>query len=152
MIEFYESLVCAHHNYLVNNRLTPGFFLGDPSCSDDFYFLADFGPSGDFSARISGRFYDIGGNFLLTMERNQVLENPGSCLFETTPEGFRINYPAGESLLETRHQNFSNGFLTHIRGKLFDRQGRLTMEPSYEGIQVYGDSCLVLDKPFHEAR
>jgi hypothetical protein len=151
-MEFSESLVCAHHNYLVNNRLTPGFYLGDPNRSDDFFFLADFVPSGDFSSRISGRFYDIDGNFLLAMERNQVLENPASCHFQTTPDGFRLTYPAGELLLETRSQHFSNGFLTHISGKLFDSKGGLIMEPSYEGIQVYGEASLVLDKPFEKGR
>ena len=74
-MEHYESLVRAHHNYLVNNRLTPGFYLGDPARSDEFYFLADFVPVGDFEPRISGRLYDSDGNILLTLERNKVLEN-----------------------------------------------------------------------------
>jgi len=42
MVEFTESRISAHHNYLVNDRLTPGFVVGNPNSDSGFFFLADF--------------------------------------------------------------------------------------------------------------
>jgi hypothetical protein len=41
MVKFRESKISAHHNYLVNDLLTPSFVVGDPNSGKAFYFLAD---------------------------------------------------------------------------------------------------------------
>jgi len=48
-IRFRESKISAHHNYLVNDMLTPGFVVGDPGSGKGFYFLADFVLPGEYS-------------------------------------------------------------------------------------------------------
>ena len=79
MINHRESLISAHHNYLVNSMLSPGFILGDPNSQDDFWFLADMVLPGESTPRISGRLYDSQGLFLLELNWNKIGENPGQC-------------------------------------------------------------------------
>lgn len=143
-----ESLISAHHNYLVNNMLTPGFVLGDPHSETDFWLLADVVLPGESTARISGRLFDTEGRFLLQLDWNRIGENPGRCSFHAGTGGFRIVHPSGESLLTVHTQHFANGYLTRIEGRLHDREGRLRMEPSSEGIQVHGEALLTLHEPF----
>ena len=149
MINHRESLISAHHNYLVNSMLSPGFILGDPNSQDDFWFLADMVLPGESTPRISARLYDSQGIFLLELSWNRIGENPGQCDYQSGSEGFRIAYPSGEPLFSVDTQKFPKGYLTRIQGKLHDKEGRLRMEPSYEGIQVYGKADLTLEAPFH---
>lgn len=143
-----ESLISAHHNYLVSGMLTPGFFLGDPGDLDDFWFLADVVLPGESTARISGRLFDPEGQFLLELKWNRIGKNPGHCVYQADSDGFRILYPSGESLLMIRTQRFANGYLTHIEGRLRDRNRTLRMEPSYRGVRVHGRADLTLREPF----
>jgi len=142
-----ESLISAHHNYLVNDMLSPGFVLGAPGSEEDFWFLADVVPPGEAMPRISGRFFGSEGEFLVSLRSSKVLENPGDCALQGVAGGFRLIHPSGEVLLSVHTQAFTNGYLTRIQGKLYDREGALRMEPSYEGVKVYGEARLALESP-----
>ena len=148
MIIHRESLIGAYHNYLVNNMLSPGFFVGDPHSQDDFYFLADIMLPEEVVPAISARLFDRQGLLLLELKRNSLAENQGHCTLETTPGGFRIVCPSDELLLEVKTQRFANGYLTRIKAQLYDGSNILRIEPLHEGVQVYGQACLALDAPF----
>ncbi|MBW1861698.1 MAG: hypothetical protein JRJ02_04915 [Deltaproteobacteria bacterium] len=152
MMKHKESLINAHHNYLVNTMISPGFVLGEPDSRDDFYFLADLVPLEESEPRISAYLFDSQGSFILELNRNKIVKNPGRCSYKTTPGGFRLLYPSEELLLAVNTQKFTNGYITRIQGKLYDMNGGLRMEPSYEDIQVYGEACLSLDVPFNFSR
>jgi hypothetical protein len=150
MLKLRESLVSAHHNYLVNQILSPGFLLGDPDSKNEFYFLADVLRPGESEPRIHCRLYDAQGNFVLEAEPKRVLENPVSCVRQSFPGGYRIVMPSGESLLSVQTESFANGFLTRIQGKLYDQGGKLRIEPYYDAIQVHGEVGLWLKEPFRK--
>ena len=143
-----ESRISAHHNYLVNNMLTPGFVLGHPGAKGDFYFLADVVLPGESTPRISGRLFDEQGNLLLELNWNRIGENPGGCSYQSVPGGFRIGYPVEGPLLEVVTQHFTNGYLTRIRGKAHDKAGKVRMESAHDSIRVFGEAILTLDSPF----
>jgi hypothetical protein len=147
MLKFRESLVSAHHNYLVNQMLSPGFSLGDPDSKDEFYFLADVVPVGESESKIYARLYDAQGAFVLQMEPKRISENPLGCLRQPFPGGYRIVLPSGEPLLNVQTESFANGYLTRIQGKLYDREGKLRMEPYYDAIQIHGEARLALEGP-----
>ena len=144
MLKFRESLVSAHHNYLVNQILSPGFVVGNPDSKDDFFFLADVVPAGESEPRIYCRLYDAQGNFVLETEPKRILDNPLGCLRQSFPGGYRIVLPSGESLLTVQTESFANGYLTRIQGKLYDREGKLRIEPYYDAIQIHGEASLTL--------
>jgi hypothetical protein len=148
MLEFRESLVSAHHNYLVNQMLSPGFLIGDPDSRGEFYLLADVVRAGENEPKIYGRFYDSRGDFVLELEPKRIVENPLGCFRQPFPGGYRIVLPSGGSLLSVQTESFANGFLTRIQGKIFDGQGTLRLEPHYDGIQVHGEVELCLKEPF----
>lgn len=145
---FRESLVSAHHNYLVNGLLTPGFVLGDPSSPNGFWFLADMLLPGECTARISGRFFDPGGRFLFLMNRNEMRENPLGFSLRHQSGGLHILSPSGESIMSLYTRHFANGYLTRLEGRLYDDEGKPRMEPVYGGVQVYGEARLSLHSPF----
>jgi hypothetical protein len=150
MLKFHESLVSAHHNYLVNQMLAPGFLIGDPDSKEDFFFLAEVLLPGESDPRIYSRFYDAQRALVLEMEPQRIVTNPAGCVRQTLPGGYRILLPSGEPLLRVQTEGFANGFLTRIQGKLYDREGRLRMEPSYDAIQVHGEVPLWLKEPFRK--
>jgi hypothetical protein len=147
LLKFKESLVSAHHNYLVNQVLSPGFLVGNPDSKDDFYFLADVVPPGESEPRIYSRLYDAQGAFLLEMEPKKIVQNPFRCVRQSFPGGSRIVFPSGESLLTVQTESFANGYLTRIQGKLYDRKGKLRIEPYYDAIQIHGEARLTLASP-----
>jgi hypothetical protein len=147
MLKFRESLVSAHHNYLVNQILSPGFLAGNPDSKDDFYFLADVVRHGESEPKIYARVYDIQGAFILEMEPRRIVENPLGCLRHSSPGGYRIVLPSGETLLSVQTETFANGFLTRIQGKLYDREGKLRIEPYFDAIQIHGEARLTLASP-----
>jgi hypothetical protein len=147
MLKFRESLVSAHHNYLMNQMLSPGFLVGNPDSKDDFYFLADVVPPRESEPRIYCRFYDAEGNFVLEAEPKRIVDNPLGCLRQSFPGGYRMVLPSGETLLSVQTETFANGFLTRIQGKLYDREGKLRLEPSYDAIQIHGEARLTLAPP-----
>jgi len=144
MLKFRESLVSAHHNYLVNQMLSPGFLLGDLNSKEDFWFLADVVPVGMKEPSIHGRIFDRQGHFVLETGFNRIMENPQGCVIEPVAGGFQIRYAGGEPLLKVRTVSFANGYLTTIQGKLYDREGKIRVEPLLDGIQVYGKGTLAL--------
>jgi len=148
MLKFRESLISAHHNYLVNQILSPGFVVGNPDSRDDFFFHADVVPAGESEPRIYARLYDSQGVFVLEIEPKKILENPIGCLRQIFPGGYRIVLPSGESLLSVHTESFANGYLTRIQGKLYDRGGKLRIEPYYDAIQVHDEVGLWLKEPF----
>ncbi|MBU2498549.1 MAG: hypothetical protein KKE57_06600 [Proteobacteria bacterium] len=147
-MKFRESLISANHNYLVNDMLSPGFVLGDPGPRDDFWFVADVVPPEERRGRIYGRLYDRRGDFILELKGNRTTENPGQTVLQSIQGGFRIHYPSGELLIKVHTRNFANGHLTFIHGKVYDKEGRLRMEPSYEGVKVHGKGQLALVGPY----
>ena len=152
MIEYGESKISAHHNYLVNNMLTPGFVVGNRDSKNNFYFLADLVYPGESTPRISARLLDKKSAFLVELNWNRIIENPGSCSYGSIAGGFRIMRLSGETLLEVRTQSFPNGYLTFITARLFDENGALRMEPLGESIGVNGVSELVLEAPFSSSK
>jgi len=143
-----ESKISAHHNYLVNDALTPGFALGNPGSKDGFYFLADVVLPGESTPRVSARLYDHEGEFLVELVWNRIKANPGHTRFQSLPNGFRLLYPSGEAILSVQTERFTNGYLSRIQGKLYDEKGGLRMEPSLESVTVYGKASLTLESPF----
>lgn len=138
MLKFRESFVSAYHNYFINQMLTPGFILGEPDDREDFWLVADCVVPEQKPPCLSGRFYNVGGGFILTIEKNEILENPGGCLLDTMADGFRLLYPSGEVLLAVHCEVFANGYLSRIQGKLHDSRGALRMEPSFESAKIFG--------------
>jgi hypothetical protein len=139
MLKTRESLVSAHHNYLVNQMLAPGFLVGNPDSRDDFYFLADVVRHGESEPKIYARLYDAQGAFVLEVEPKKIVENPQGCLRRSFPGGYRIVLPSGEALFSVHTESFANGFLARIQGKLYDRQAKLRIEPYYDAVQVHGE-------------
>ena len=148
MVEFTESGVSAHHNYLVNDRLTPGFVVGNPNSDKGFFFLADFLLPGQDTPLISTRLVTKKGDTLLELYLNDISDNPAGCTIQSLPRGFRILNSSSESLLEVLTQDFPMGHLTRIKAKLFDERGDLRISPLGESIQVHGEAKLILDTPF----
>ncbi|MBI4772883.1 MAG: hypothetical protein HY788_01665 [Deltaproteobacteria bacterium] len=143
-----ESLISAHHNYLVNNVLTPGFILGNPSSGDAFYLLADVVLPGESTPRFSARLFDDQGRFLVELDWNRIRGNSGRCSYQSLPGGFRIVCDSGDPLLSVRTESFPNGYLTHIQGKLFDENAKMRMETSFAGVRVYGEAQLTIQAPY----
>lgn len=148
MLKFRESLVSAHHNYLVNQMLAPGFLVGNPDSADGFYFLADVVDHGESEPKIYSRFYGAQGAFVLEVEPKGIATNPVGCVRQPLPGGYRMVVPSGESLFSVQTESFANGFLTRIQGKLYDREGKLRIEPYYDSVQVHGEVGLWLRHPF----
>jgi hypothetical protein len=148
MIEYTESRVSAHHNYLVNDRLTPGFVVGNPNSDDGFFFLADLLLPGQDTPLISTRLVNAKGETLLELYLNNIAVNPGECTIQSLPRGFRILDSSSEPLLEVLTQDFPMGHLTRIKARLFDEHGDLRIGPLGESIQVPGEAKLILDAPF----
>jgi len=147
MLKFRESLVSAHHNYLVNQILSPGFVVGNPDSKDDFFFLADVVPAGESEPRIYCRLYDAQGNFVLETEPKRIVENPLRCVRQPFPGGYRIVLLTGEPLFTVQTESFANGLMTRIQGKVYDREGKLRIEPYYDAIQIHGEASLTLASP-----
>jgi hypothetical protein len=147
MMRFRESLISAHHNYLVNQMLTPGFLLGDSDSDDEFFFLGDVLTPPGSVPRLYGRLFDDRGVFVLRFANEQIIENPGGCMRQNLTGGFRILYPSGESLLAVQTETFANGYLTRIQGKLYDKEGKIRMESLYDSVRVFGEKALVLSSP-----
>lgn len=145
-----QSLISAHHNYLVNDMLTPGFVLGDPRDTDGFWFVADMLRPGETAPRISGRLFDEKGQFLAELRSGGLVRNPGGCVLRSSGGGFKLASSSGETFLLVHTQVFTNGYLTRIQGRLYDSAGTLRMEPSHDGVNVHGKACLALSKPFGE--
>lgn len=143
-MKFRESLVSAHHNYLVNQMLSPGFLLGELNSKEDFWFLADIVPVGMKEPSLHGRIFDHHGHFVLNMGFNKITENPEGCVIEPLSGGFQIRYGSGEPLLRVHTVGFANGYLTRIQGKFYDREGKIRVEPLLDGIQVFGKGALAL--------
>ena len=148
MVEFTESRISAHHNYLVNDRLTPGFVVGNPNSDSGFFFLADFLLPGQDTPLISTRLMNKKGDTLLKLSLNNITDNPAGCTNQSLPRGFRILDSSSESLLEVVTQDFALGHLTRIKARLFDEHGDLRIGLLGESIKVYGEAELILDAPF----
>jgi len=143
-VKFRESLISAHHNYLVNRMLTPGFVLGDPDSANDFFFLADVLLPPGSEPMVSGRLFDERGVFVVRIAGQEALENPGRCVLQKGAGGFRVLYASGEPLLSVHTETFANGYLTRIQGKLYDGEGKIRAEPTYDSIRVFGKGTLAL--------
>jgi len=152
MMEFRESPISAHHNYLVNGMLAQGFVVGDPSSKDHFFFLADVVLQGETRPRISARLMDEDSHPLLELKVNRIGENPGKCSIESAFAGYRIRCSSGDVLIEVRTEAFANGYLTRIKARLFDEHGHLRVETRDESIWIHGEEYLFLAGPLPEGR
>ena len=147
-IRFREGCISAHHNYLVNGMMTPGFVLGNPNAPEGFYLLADVVLPGESTPRISGRLFDEAGGRVAQIHWNRIHDNPGRCVRTSMPGGFRIANREGERLLEVRTERFTNGFLTRITARLRDEKGFLRLAPSGDSVRVEGPWEPLLTSPF----
>ena len=145
-MKYQKSQISSHHNYLVNNILTTGIIVGDPRSG--FFFLADVVLLGESTPRISARLMNEKGLLLLELDWNRIQENPGGCSYQSIPGGFRISQPSDEPIVEVQTQAFTNGYLTRIKGRMFDENGILRMESLGESIRVHGEAQLVLESPY----
>ncbi len=153
MIQYHESRISAHHNYLVNGMLTPGFVVGDPNSGKGFWFLADLVLPGESTPRISTRIVDEQGLTLLELDWNRIRENRGGGYsHKSIPGGFCIEQPSGAPLFEVRTHSFPKGYVTWIKGNLVDEKGCLRMAPLGDSIQVHGEAELILEAPFVYSR
>ncbi len=148
MIPYRESRISAHHNYLVNGMLTPGFVVGDPNSEKGFWFLADLVLPEESTPRVSTRIADEQGGVLLELHGNRMQENRGGYAYRPIQDGFCVEQPSGEPLFEVRTHRFPRGYITWMHGRLMDEKGRLRMEPLGESIQVHGEAELILESPF----
>ena len=148
MIQYRESKISAHHNYLVNNILTPGFVAGKPESESGFYFLADVVLPGESTPRISSRMMDENGELLLELDWNRIRKNPGRFTHQPVAGGFRILNENGDPLLSVLTETFPNGYLTFLVARVFDEKGNLRITPLGKSIEVIGDAQLTLDGPF----
>ncbi len=151
-MEYRESHISAHHNYLVNGMLTQGLVVGDPSSNKGFFLLADIVPPGETTPRISARFMDEEAHLLLEFAVNRIGENPHKCNIQTTSDGYSMLCPSGDALIEVRTKAFANGYLTLIKARLFDEHGHLRVEPRDESIWVHGGEYLSLGAPIPEVK
>ncbi|MFO8088999.1 MAG: hypothetical protein R6U13_04125 [Desulfatiglandaceae bacterium] len=147
-MKFTESRISAHHNYVVNAMTTPGFALGDPGSKDGFFFLADPVLPGEKTHRVHGRLFEASGDKSLEILWNRIGDNPGGCRYELIDGGFKITHPGGEMFIEVSTYEFTNGYITYIRGLVFDEHGNPRMKPEGKGVRVLGNTQLVLDLPF----
>ena len=148
MREYEESLISAHHNYLVGGMLTPGFVLGEPGSKEGFYFLADPVFSGESTPRICARLVDEKGNTLVELKWNRIRTNPGGCSLMSVKGGFQLLDASGGLLLEVKTENFTNGYLTRMRGTLKDEEGRIRIEQFENSIIVHEPASPALDRPY----
>jgi hypothetical protein len=148
MVKYRESRISAHHNYLVNGMLTPGFVVGNPNSGKGFYFLADLVLPGESTPRISVRIADDQGLTLLELNWNRIRKNRDGYGHKSIQGGFCIVQPSGASLFEVRTHSFPGGYVTWISGRLLDEKGRLRMEPLGESVQIHGEAELILESPF----
>ena len=81
------------------------------------------------------------------MAGEEILENPGRCIRQNLAGGFRILYASGERLLSVHTEAFANGYLTRIQGKLYDRDGKIRVEPIYDSARVFGEKTFCLSSP-----
>jgi hypothetical protein len=144
MMEFRESPISAHHNYLVNGMLTQGFVVDDPESNNGFFLLADVVPQGETRACISARLMDEEAHPLLELKVNRIGENPGKCSTESAFDGYRILRSSGDVLIEVRTKAFANGYLTCIKARLFDEHGRLRIETRDESVWIQGEDYIFL--------
>ncbi|MDY6973405.1 MAG: hypothetical protein SV775_13920 [Thermodesulfobacteriota bacterium] len=147
MLKFRESHISAHHNYLVNDMLAAGFLLGDPDSPKTFYFLSDIVPPGESTPRISARAFDEHGLLLFELTSNVMGKNPCECASQSIPGGVRILDSSGKALLEVRTEEFTNGYLTRLKARLFDEHGNLRIGDQGESIQVYGEADMAYISP-----
>jgi hypothetical protein len=148
MTGFRESRISAHHNYLVNDMLTPGFLVGDPQSSSDFYLLADPILPGESTSRISARLFDGAGGWLVDLQWNRILAERGECVYQSIPGGFRILLTSGDLLLEVHTQSFANGHLTRLKGRAHDHCGEPIMESFGDSIRIPQEKLTLLYTPF----
>lgn len=148
MVNYRISKVSAHHNYLVNNVLTPGFVVGDPKNASGFYFLADVVLPGESTPRISSRMLNKNGQVLLELDWNRIRENRGKFTRHPITGGFQILGESSEPILTVRTETFPNGYLTYLKARLFDENGELRITPLGGSIEVKGEFELSLESPF----
>lgn|GEM_PF-609186 len=147
-MKFTESKISAHHNYVVNAMITPGFALGDPESPHRFFFLADPVLPGEKTHRVHGRLFESSGEKSVEITWNRVGDNPGGCRYELVDGGFTLTHPDGRMFLEVSTHEFTNGYITYVRGLVFDEHGIPRMKPEGKGVRVFGKARLVLDLPF----
>lgn len=147
-VRYRESRLSAHHNYLLGGLPAPGFVLGDPQNPKTFFFLADVVLPGESTPRISARIFDKTGRLLAELRWNRLEKNPLGCARNSTPGGFQLLGAAREPVLEVETQAFANGYLTRLRGRLFDQAGTLCLETAGESLRVVTGSHAILLEPF----
>ena len=145
-----ESLISAYHNYRVIGMISSGFLLGNPVADHGFYFLADVMEPPQTKPDISARLFDATGEVLVEIVANQITNNPGHIAQSFTPYGYRLMRPDKKLILEVNTRRLTNAYVTSLKGRLFDEQGNLRMEPHAHDVMLYGAAIIGLKTPFRK--
>lgn len=147
MVEIIKSRISSHHNYRINGVLTPGFVAGDPG-GGGFYLLADMLLPGETTARVSGRFFDEKGQFMVELFLSRASSNPGGCIYRSEQGGFSLTGPRGKTILRVLTNRFANGYLTNLDGRIHDEGGEVRMESRGGIVRLFGSPIHILSEPW----
>ena len=131
-----SNMVSSFHNYLVEGKLRMELDVGAPEESSRFFISCHRVRSGEPMPLISGRFFNRKGEFLLQMEKNDLLDNPNGFSVIETRGGWALMDTEMEAILSAEVREFGNSYLTIIRGNLFDSQGRVALKGDDFGLHL----------------
>jgi hypothetical protein len=113
----------AYHNYLVEGRLWKSLVVGRPELPSAFFLVAHEVTPGTPIPLLSGRFFDLNGEFILGIERNLLVKNPYGFCYLKTRYGWALMATSMETLLSAELRRFETSHLTVLRGTLHDTSG-----------------------------
>jgi len=117
MLKFRESLVSAHHNYLVNQMLSPGFVMGILiQRMNSIFLLTRYRPGKRAEDLLS--VYDAQGNFVWKQKPKRLLWNPSVVFCQSFLAVIVGLFSLRGALVIVQTESFANGFLTRIQGNV----------------------------------
>ena len=105
-MKFRESLISAHHNYLVNQMSNPrALSWVTPTLTMNFSSWGRVTPP-ESKPTLYGRFFNEKGVFVLRFAGEEIVENPGGCMLQKMAGGFRILRASGRTPSFRAHRRF----------------------------------------------
>lgn len=132
------TIASAYHNYLVEGRLRRDLVVGDPDDPSGFFLVAHPVHPGGPMPLISGQFFGRGGEFLLRMDKNALVENPEGFSLLETRNGWVLMDTSLEALLSAEVRSFESSHLSVLRGLLHDPLGRTVVWGDDWGLHLPG--------------
>jgi hypothetical protein len=126
--------------------------VGRPEQPHAFYLWLHRVRPGDPIPLLSGRFYGKEGELLLEMERNDLIQNPYGFSRIETRGGWALMDTSLQSILAVEVRAFPNGFLTVLRGELFDATGKRVLRGGDDGLRVWRNASVPFWSPPPEGR